>query len=133
MIEHVKQHWKVIVICLLVVVIVFMLYRHGKLLQDTKQPPTNKAVGKTDEPAKQVEKVENPIDKPVQASFNDVFNAKLEVVPTGSFDDVFAQYRAGTINRETALKKTGLSNGSFHRKLSKYDQAHAFQGNSGNA
>ena len=133
MIEHVKQHWKVIVICLLVAVIVFMLYRHGKLLQETKQPPTNKAVGKTDEPAKHVEKVENPIEKPVQASCNKVFNANREVIPEVNCNKVLAQYRAGGVKLDEALNITGLKRTAFYNRLRKYDQANAFQRNSSNA
>jgi transcriptional regulator of acetoin/glycerol metabolism len=113
MIEHVKQHWKIIVICLLAAVIVFLLYRQGKKLYGSEPPPSNNAVGKTDVPPSEmvVEPVPTPKHEP-------------PLTTSVNLDALFSAYRKGDISQAEAMKESALSCGTFYRKLKKYDQAH---------
>jgi len=113
MIEKIKNNWKIILIFLLIAVIVFVLYKYGKQTLEVEPPQKNNAVGKSDI----VEEQE--------------LNTRNSREPY-NLDSIFADYRSGTISRKEALKYSKLSNGAFYRKLNKYDQVNAVQGDCDN-
>ena len=99
MIEQIKTHWKVILICVLIAVIAFLLYKRGKaLLEDDTD--LNPAEGKTVEiPHEEVEKPQEAVD----------------------YDGIFSAYKAGKITQKEAQTQSGLARSTFFRKLKKYD------------
>ena len=110
MIEHIRNNWKVILIFALAAIIVVLLYKRGKEeLAKQQEEKVNNAKGKTEnavivENTKITEKPAVTVEENIR-----------------SFDDVFEDYRAGKISRAEAQKKSGLPNGTFYRKLNKYD------------
>ena len=106
MIEQIKKNWKVIVICVLIAIIVFLLYKRRKV-EDFEEI----------QEAVEVKPSQNATGNIGQTSDNqqdDIFK-KVDLL------QIFSDYRSGKIDRATAIKESGLSNGSFYRRLNKYD------------